>query len=531
LQVDPEEVKTLLQQQTMPYELADALIRQIDGATIESLPEEEVSLLGELHLVERPAGSDARPTPSVDEMPHASTPDPASVTPIPSVVGGSCSVDHLADEPAALADVALPRNETVVSNITDEEFDSLLMSDIFDAVPSSFDEEPFDEDSSPLLPVLRPHWSGKRARRAVRSLNRRIKSMSLSLKPRSAVVEIPDALIAQYSREGQTKTAGPKTAEEAAATTRSKKSRAKAKKPEGEDSSDDERSNKKGGEGGGGGDGSDGDDGSDPSSSDDEDEDEVDEDSWGNAGSESDDNPEDEKCKKYSAGGWTIKNNMAKGICRGFRTFCKMQPKDACRLVCKFRIFTLSDLAAYHRLDWDNTFKVWGDKQRDAKGKNFRIFFNPIQQERIKVFAWVCHYWERLGWPTYLTKLGSTLGRCFHPAMLQESHYEEAKAQMDRERNNSLSRKDDEEFPGLPTWATMKKQDVGVLHKEIITYCKEHYDAESGMCLGWIVRDNIYAPEWEDRLSLKSQHSHDRPKFFNFAATDELTTQMAPIVP
>jgi hypothetical protein len=85
LQVDPEEVKTLLQQQTMPYELADALIRQIDGATIESLPEEEVSLLGELHLVERPAGSDARPTPSVDEMPHASTPDPASVTPIPSV--------------------------------------------------------------------------------------------------------------------------------------------------------------------------------------------------------------------------------------------------------------------------------------------------------------------------------------------------------------------------------------------------------------------------------------------------------------
>jgi hypothetical protein len=89
LQVDPEEVKTLLQQQTMPYELADALIRQIDGTAIESLPNEEVSLLGELHLVERPAGGDARPTPSVDEMPRASTPDPAPVTPIPSVVGGS----------------------------------------------------------------------------------------------------------------------------------------------------------------------------------------------------------------------------------------------------------------------------------------------------------------------------------------------------------------------------------------------------------------------------------------------------------
>jgi hypothetical protein len=47
LQVDPEEVKTLLQQQMMPYELADALIRQIDGDAIASLPEEEVSLLGE----------------------------------------------------------------------------------------------------------------------------------------------------------------------------------------------------------------------------------------------------------------------------------------------------------------------------------------------------------------------------------------------------------------------------------------------------------------------------------------------------
>jgi hypothetical protein len=98
LQVDPEEVKTLLQQQMMPYELADALIRQIDGAAIASLPEEEVSLLGKLHLVERPSGGVARPTLSVDEMPRASTPDPVPVTPIPSVVDGSCSVDHLADE-------------------------------------------------------------------------------------------------------------------------------------------------------------------------------------------------------------------------------------------------------------------------------------------------------------------------------------------------------------------------------------------------------------------------------------------------
>jgi hypothetical protein len=193
-----------------------------------------------------------------------------------------------------------------------------------------------------------------------------------------------------------------------------------------------------------------------------------------------------------------------------------MQPKDACRLVCKFRIFTLGDLAAYHRLDWDKTFKVWGDRQRDANGKPFRIFFNTIQQERIKVFAWVCHYWERLGWPTTMTKLGSRLGRCvFTPQCYMRV----------------TMRRDDEEFPGLPTWATMKKQDIGVLHKEIITYCKEHHDAETGMCLGWIVRDNIYAPEWEDKLSLRTQQNNDRPKFFNFSATDELTMQMAPIVP
>jgi hypothetical protein len=164
LQVDPEEVKTLLQQQQMMpyYELADALIRQLDGAAIESLPKEEVSLLGDLHLVERPAGGDARPTPSVDEMPRASTPDPAPVTPIPSVVGGSCLVDHLADEPAASVDVALPRNEMVVSNITDE-FDSPPMSDTFvrDAVPPSFNSEPIDEAPEPILPVLQPHWSGK----------------------------------------------------------------------------------------------------------------------------------------------------------------------------------------------------------------------------------------------------------------------------------------------------------------------------------------------------------------------------------
>jgi hypothetical protein len=435
-------------------------------------------------------------------MPHASTPDPAPVTPIPSVVGGSCSVDHLVDEPAASADMALPRNETVVSNITLEEFDSLLMSDIFvkDAVPSSFDEESItDEISSPLLPVLRPHWSGKRVRRAVRSLNRRIKSMSLSQKPRSPAVDIPDGLFARYSGKGsKARLAGPKTAEESGANAR--KTRGKGKTPEGDEPSDDGKPSNNSGAGGDGGgdDSSDGDDGSISSSDNDEDEDEVDEDSWGN-GSESDDHPEDDKCKKYSAGGWTIKKSMAKGMCCAFRTFCKMQPQDACRLVCKFRIFTLSELAAYHKLDWDNTFKVWGDRQRDARNKSFCLFFNPIQQEWIKVFAWVCHYWERLGWPTTLATTHKALGRCFHPAMLHDDHYEEAKAQMDRERNNSLSRKDDEEFPGLVTWSTMKRQDIGVLHKEIITYCNEHYDAETGMCLGWIVRDNIYAPEWEDK--------------------------------
>ena len=115
--------------------------------------------------------------------------------------------------------------------------------------------------------------------------------------------------------------------------------------------------------------------------------------------------------------------------------------------------------------------------------------------------------------------------------MLTEDHYEEAKAQMDRERNNSLSAKDDEEFPGLVTWATMKRQDIGVLHREVVTYLKEHHDAATGMCLGWIVRDSIYAPEWEDKLNLDTQQRQGRPKFFNFAATDELTTEMALIVP
>jgi hypothetical protein len=74
-----------------------------------------------------------------------------------------------------------------------------------------------------------------------------------------------------------------------------------------------------------------------------------------------------------------------------------------------------SDLAVYHRLDWAETFKVWGHKQKDANDKSFTIFFNPIQQERIKVFAWVCHYWERLGWPTYLAKLGKPLGQWMKP--------------------------------------------------------------------------------------------------------------------
>ena len=251
LQVDPEEVKTLLQQQMMPYELADALIRQIDGDAIASLPEEEVSLLGELHLVERPTGGVARPTPSVDEMPRASTPDPVPVTPIPSVVGGSCSVDHLADEPAATADVALPRNGTVVSNITDENA-SLLMSDILvkDAVPSSYDEEPCDEVSPPVLPVPRPQWSGKRVRRYVRSLNRRIKAMSLSPKPRTTVVDIPDGLFAQYSRGGGT--VGPKTATEAAAAA-GKPRGSKGKPPDGQDPSEDEKGSKGSRRRGGGG--------------------------------------------------------------------------------------------------------------------------------------------------------------------------------------------------------------------------------------------------------------------------------------
>jgi hypothetical protein len=185
--------------------------------------------------------------------------------------------------------VALPRSETVVSNITDEDLASLLMSDIFakDAVPSSYDEEPI-EVSPPVLPVLGPHWSGKRVRRYVRSLNRRIKAMSLSPKPRSTVVDIPDGLFAQYSGKGsKVGTVGLKTATEAAAAA-GKTRGTKGKLPDGQDPSDDEKgskgSKKRRGQGAGGGDDSSDydDDGSDPSSSDDEDEDEVGEDSWGN---------------------------------------------------------------------------------------------------------------------------------------------------------------------------------------------------------------------------------------------------------
>lgn len=546
LHVDPEEVKLLLQQQLMPYDLADAIIRQLDGDAIRHLNDEEVGLLGELHLVERPAGSDAHPTPSVDEMPKASTPDPAPVSPIPSVVGGNCSVDHLADEPAATADVALPRNETSISNITDEDY-SRVMSDVLDedAAMPKLREVVLDDDStvsdretrclgtldigsvcSLEAPPLRARGK-KKWRQRVKALNHRLRNLSLSRRAPTVQVVLPEELIRQCMR--------PRTGTKykpAAETSEEAKNERSDNESKHSSNSEDEQGRRSGSGGIGPPGPPDGDDdGSDPSSSDDDLE-QMDERSWGH-GSEEDTDSEDEGRKKYSTGGFTLKSQLSKGMCRGFRGFCHMRPKDACRLTAKFRILDIKDLAAYHKRDWESTFKVWGEKQKDARGKTFRIFFTPIQQERIKVFAWICHYWERLGWPLKEPTLPPRFDRPFHPAMLRDRHYDEAKAQMEREKSASITseKAENEEFAGLETWDTIKKQDIGVLHRSVITWCNEHYDGDTGMCLGWVVRDNIYAPEWVDKLSYQAAQRNARPNFFNFAATDELTIQMAPIVP